>query len=268
MPREDEPAGGRWIHPQEPSPARMWNYWSGGQHHTPADRRQAKVIEDRCLPGVRRMAMHNRLFLRRATEWAALQGVTQHLDLGCGLPVNPMVHEMAGASRTAYVDLDPEAAELTGAALGGDPGLIAVQGDIRDPGAALDAAAGVIDPGEPVCLLFGMVLHFCSADEARDTVAAWAALAAPGSAVAISCMRVDSPALWQRLAMTAPGGLRNFTRGEFRALFGSLDLVPPGISPAAYWRGGWREVRYEPPEAAYTACGMGIKRAEEGEDGR
>lgn len=259
---EDE--AGLWTDPQVPSPARMWCYWSGGTHHTSADRKQAELIERRCLPGVRRLAVDNRQFISQATRWARSQGIGQHLDLGCGLPVEPV----QSWPRAAYVDIDPEAAELTGTALSGDPGHVAVRGDIRDPGTVLEAVAGVIDPGEPVFLLFGMVLHFFPPGEARDLAAAWTALVAPGSYLAVSCLRVDSERLWKRLEMTAPDDLRNFTRPEFRALFGGMEMIPPGTAPAGGWRPGWADAAYDAPEAAHAVCGMGIKRAKEDGHGR
>ena len=50
----------------------------------------------------------NRQFLARATRWAAGQGVTQFIDLGCGMPTEPNTHGSAGtviaasrASRTS-----------------------------------------------------------------------------------------------------------------------------------------------------------------------
>jgi hypothetical protein len=45
---------------------------------------------------MRQLVQQNREFTVRAAGWVAAQGVTQFIDLGCGLPVRPAVHEPRG----------------------------------------------------------------------------------------------------------------------------------------------------------------------------
>ena len=65
------------------------------------------------------------------------------------------------------------------------------------------AVLTVIDLAEPVCLIFGPVLDLMPARQAREVVAGYAALVAPGSYVALTCGRCDDEALWKAVA----GGL-------------------------------------------------------------
>ena len=58
----------------------------------------------------------------------------------------------------------------------------------------------VIDMAEPVCLVFGLVLSLMPARQAREVVAGYADLVAPGSCVAVSCGRCDDEVLWKQLS--------------------------------------------------------------------
>ena len=56
------------------------------------------------------MTRDNRQFLARAVTWAANQGISHFIDLGCGMPTVPNTHETAQeitmGARVAYVDND------------------------------------------------------------------------------------------------------------------------------------------------------------------
>ena len=71
---------------------------------------------------MRQLVQQNREFTVRAAGWVAAQGVTQFIDLGCGLPVRPAVHEAARAAaplaRVAYVDHDLRSIDLYDLRLG------------------------------------------------------------------------------------------------------------------------------------------------------
>ena len=62
------------------------------------------------FPCAGQMARENRQFQRRAVRYVASHGVTQFIDLGCGLPTNPNTHEAVQEiqpnARTVYVDND------------------------------------------------------------------------------------------------------------------------------------------------------------------
>ena len=79
--------------------------------------------------------------------------------------------------------------------------MAVAEADLTDPASVLAhrGVRAVINPAEPVCLVFGLVLSLMPARQAREVVAAYADRAAPGSCVVISCGRVDDEGLWAKL---------------------------------------------------------------------
>ena len=77
-------------------------------------------------------------------------GICQFIDIGCGLPSRPAVHDAARdgceGARVVYLDKDPVVVSHAAALMAG-PGLASVQSDAADPVAALlDAdGTGLID---------------------------------------------------------------------------------------------------------------------------
>ncbi len=132
-----------------------------------------------------------------------------------------------------------------GALLAGDDGVASVDQDLADPAPVLadPAFREVVDPAEPVCVVFGLVLGLMPARQAREVVAGYADLPAPGSLLAVSCARVDDEALWKRLgeAYTA-ADIDNHSPGGVEWFLAGLELVPPGLVAARNWRGGWHDV--------------------------
>lgn len=268
--------------PEAPSIARMWNYWLGGTDYGEADRRQAAATEEAC-PAVRRMARNARLFSARAVTYAAGDrprpgtgpepGTGQFLELGCGLaPAEASVHAVARAVRpgaaVAYADSDPAVTDDLDALLdGGRDGLAVVNADLRDPGAVLAAAREVIDPAEPVCVLLVSVLQVLGPGEAAEAVAGWAEAVAPGSFIAVSVPAVADELTVQRLgrlyaAAAGPGvpPVRyDFTCAEVGGWLAGLEIVPPGVVPAASLRPGWAAVPRCPPGPEFALAAIGRK---------
>ena len=100
----------------------------------------------------------NRQFLARAASWAARQGISQFIDLGCGMPTAPNTHGSAQAvtaePHVAYVDNDAVVlAHLRALAAQGNPGVTVVDGDVREvaatPGRRQRAASTC--PCRPAC---------------------------------------------------------------------------------------------------------------------
>ena len=79
----------------------------GGNHNFAIDR---DFVEDllKLQPEIKRFAIMNRSFLRRAVIFLAERGIRQFLDLGSGIPTVGHVHEIAQevdpTSRVVYVD--------------------------------------------------------------------------------------------------------------------------------------------------------------------
>jgi S-adenosyl methyltransferase len=259
-----------------PNPAGIFDHLLGGAHSYAADRDEAGRLTRACpqLPG---LAAENRGFTARAVTWMAGQGVTQYLDLGSGhlvaagfslaegRPVRRVdadIHATARtvnpAARAVYVDNDPQvimfAQPLLTREEHGGAGLAAVEADLRDPAAVLadPGVRAVIDPARPLGIILGLALSLMPATQARRAMAGYTELIAPGSLVVISCFRIDSESLWKefRAAFTA-GPLRNHARDQVRRFLAGLELVPPGLVAARYWRPGWLHAPAASSDPAY-----------------
>jgi len=248
-----------------PSVARVYDYLGGGHDSFAADREEAGRLLEAC-PGLRDIVRDNRAFLGRAVAWAAGQGIAQFLDLGAGLPLHPAVHESARAvipaARVVYVDSDPMACSHTAALLATDDGVQAVLADLRDSAAVLghQAVKAVIDPAELVCVILAAVLNLMSTSRAREVVAGYAGLVAPGSCVVISCGRVDDQVAWKTLRAACTAAVpHNHARRTIAGFLDGLEPVPPGLVAAQGWRGGWGDALAAPPDPAYVLVAVARK---------
>jgi len=261
------PGGVPRFDAEGPSSSRVHNYLLDGLNYGQADEQAARQLEEIC-PAVRQMAAVGRMFVSRAVAYAAGQGVSQFIDLGCGLPPGPQVHEMAAAelrgTATAYVDLDEQALSELDVVIGdkGRDRVALVEADLRDPGAVLSdpGLLTVIDPGRPVCVLACLVLQFMPARQARKVIAGYVRRVAAGSFVAVSVPRFAGPREEAGLrAAYAPAVPREFTGAETAGLLGGLEIVPPGIGPAVWLQPGWQEMPQAAPDGAHVVAGIGRK---------
>ena len=219
-----------------PNTARIYDYLLGGYDNFPPDRDLAGRLLDIC-PSLRGAARDNGAFLGRAVTWAARQGIAQFADLGTGMPAQPSAGDAARAvtagARTAYIDNDPLVISHTRALLATSDGTAAAVADLAAPAAVLahPGVRAVIDPAEPVCIIFGLVLSLMPARQAREVVAGYADLLAPGSLVVISCGRFDDEVMWKefRAACTATAP-RNHTRRQVAGFLAGLEPVPRASS--------------------------------------
>jgi O-methyltransferase involved in polyketide biosynthesis len=233
------------INTSIPNVARVYDCLLGGKDNFAADRMQAaKLTEiDPSLPGLVRQ---NRAFVNRVVTWAARRGIGQFLDLGAGLPTHPAVHEAAreaiASARVVYVDSDPVAVLHAQSLLANPDGVAAVRADLTRPELVMSrqTLGGVIDSAEPICVLLAAVLHFMSADAARDLIVRYARLLPLGSVLAVSVFGSDDPQVAER-ARQAYTATRTYTHSrEDVASFltdAGLDLVEPGVVVAHAWRG-------------------------------
>jgi len=237
------PGSGAGIDITRPNMARVYDYWLGGKDNFAADRALAEQVLDpvRGYPGLRQLVRSNRAFVVAVTAWAARSGISQFIDLGCGLPTRPAVHEAARAARpdarVAYVDWDPLVLSHIRALAG--EGLAAAGGDLTDPDAVLASPelTAVTDMEQPVCVILAAVLHFLPAGQAGAVTAGWARRLAPGSVLAVSCAHYEDEALNERIrAMYGAGTWVNHDRDAVRSFLAGLDIVPPGVVTAQRWR--------------------------------
>ncbi|MWA05329.1 SAM-dependent methyltransferase [Actinomadura sp. LD22] len=248
-----------------PASSRVHDHLLGGKDNYAADRDLARQVLD-VLPQAAGAAREGRAFLARAVRACAERGVRQFLDLGCGLPAADNLHQMAArhvaGTRVVYVDADPLVIAHARALLVEGGNIAALRADLRDPAAILAApqVRRLIDPAEPVALVFSSVLHFLP--DPRVPVAALGAAAAPGSALVVSHATADhAPGAVaeaaRRYAAAGAGPLLPRRAREIEGLFGPFTPLPPGVVPAARWRAG------TPPRAdgaaAVLYAGVGIR---------
>ena len=227
--------------PTTPSIARVYDFLLGGKDNFAVDREVAERLLA-VAPISADVMRENRQFLARAARWAAGQGITQFIDLGCGMPTTPntqtSVREVSAAARVVLVDNDAVVlAHLRALSAHGDPGVTVIEGDVRDVSAILDVAGAAVDLTRPVCLLMGALLHFFPPDAARDLVAGYVSALAPGSYVVLSVGRGDGDTADRGFGAYSSGGTAayNHSVADFTGFFGSLTLVKPGIADARLW---------------------------------
>jgi hypothetical protein len=254
--------------PSAPSIARVYDYVLGGKDNFEADRVLAERLVS-LVPLIPVMARENRQFLSRAVTWAANQGVRQFADLGCGMPTAPNTHESAQAiipdAKVAYVDNDPVVVNHLNALVAkGNPGVSIADGDVRDVAAVLDGVRAGLDLSAPVCLVIGYLLHFFTADAARDLVAGYAAALAPGSYLVVSVLHADGEAADEGLSTYSSKANPVYSHPvpEIASFFGPLEVVPPGLVDARLWRPGWQDAVYFAPRSSHVIAGVGRKRAD------
>ena len=231
-----------------------------------------KVIA--AFPQARKLALANRGFLVRAVQFLAEQGIRQFLDLGTGIPTSPNVHEVArqvtpGAT-VVYVDNDPVVTRHSQALRATHDGVIAVEGDIRQPQAILadPAVASLIDFAQPVAVLMIAVLHFIrEEDDPAAVVDAFTRRLVPGSYLALSHATSDGadPGVLSQIKdayRDAAAPLVPRTAGEITSLFSGWELADPGrLVDVSRWHPDKRAM----PTKIRILAGVGRKPGDRGE---
>jgi SAM-dependent methyltransferase len=251
-----------------PNQARVYDFLLGGKDNFGPDRDLAARLEAAaggCAP-VRELAGINRAFVLKAVQWcASMLAIDQFLDLGCGLPLKPAVHDAARQgcpeATVVYADIDPVVISHVSALQSGD-GLAAVLADASDPAAVLEeaVATGLLDLERSACVILGATLSTMPADVARAAVASYAAALAPGSAVVISCGSCADPETGARMAEMAgaAGPWHNHGYEDVASFFaaGGLRVIHGRIMNLACWPTCALTAQDEP---ASVLGGIGIK---------
>ncbi|MGK5533533.1 SAM-dependent methyltransferase [Streptomyces sp. URMC 129] len=255
-----------------PHPARMYDYYLGGQDNYEVDRAAAERVIA-LLPDIRVAARENRGFLRRATAAVTRRGIRQIIDVGTGIPTSPNTHEVARSVdpdvRVAYVDNDPIVSAYAGARLTNDGSAAFALADLRDPGSILGhpVVRRLIDLGQPVALMLVAILHFVDdADDPAGIVAALTEPLPPGSCLVLSHGTPDfhDPAQLGAVGEVYRNATASLTlrpRARVLEFFAGFDLIdPPGLVQPPFWQ----------PEAPVPDdpvlrglgfyCGVGVKR--------
>jgi hypothetical protein len=225
------------------SPARVWDYWLGGENNYPVDR----AVGDeyiRVYPEVLTIARASRQLLSRVVRHlAGPAGIRNYLDIGAGLPTVQNTHEVAQAvapdSRVVYVDNDPLVLAhartlLTNTTPEGI--TVCLDVDVHEPELIISDARNTLNFNQPVAvLLLGILGHAAStAGEMHRITKRLMAASPPGSYLVVG----DGVRTGDRRFETAARnrGYHLRTMEEFRACFDGLELIEPGVVPCNLWR--------------------------------
>jgi O-methyltransferase involved in polyketide biosynthesis len=251
--------------PRTPSIARVYDYLLGGKDNFAADRAVAEKLLA-VYPPVIETIPESRRFVERAVTWVAGQGVVQFIDLGAGLPTVPNTHATAQAvspaAAVAYVDDDPVVtSHLTALLAHHADRVTVVPGDLHDRDAILAAAGlrAVIDLGQPVCVIMGMILHFETAEEAAELVKRYMSAVAPGSyliATVASGKGALAEEFYQTYNASGFATMYNHTSADFASFFGDLEIIPPGLGDTRRIRPGWTELTSAPKRPDRIVAGI------------
>ncbi|MQY04157.1 SAM-dependent methyltransferase [Actinomadura macrotermitis] len=246
---QDERPGLYGVGATAPNAARVCDYLLGGKDNYSADRGLAERVL-RAAPVVSRTVRANRVFLERSVRALGRLGLRQFLDIGCGFPAESNVGDIARRTvpdaKVAYVDNDPVVLAHARALLATGPGLVAFEGDLREPHLIMGhpALKETFDPREPVALLLSGVLHFVTDEEGPRRIVAGLLRELPAGSHVVLTHAVRTPGL---AAVT----------GLYREA--GLPFVPRSRSEIAGLCAGLRPVDAvaRPDEALPLACHVG-----------
>ncbi|MEW2355977.1 SAM-dependent methyltransferase [Spirillospora sp. NPDC029432] len=229
-----------------PTSARIYGWMLGGKDNYEVDRELAIAgLPD--FPEMVDVARQNRLFLYRAVRYLAVEaGIRQFIDLGCGLPTDDNVHQVAQRfvpdARVLYVDIDPIVLAHARALLAGDGSTTVITADMRDQEAILahPETRRLIDFDEPVAVLFLSIgHHLFDSDDPRRVLHTIIDRAAPGSHLAFTQVVGSTPERVAEFnARTNEAGIpwQTRSREEVDAFLEGLTPVEPGLVDISEWR--------------------------------
>ena len=198
-------------------------------------------------PRIRESVRQQRLFLKRAVQCLAAQGIRQYLDIGAGFPAEENTHEVAQAAtpgaRVVYVDNDQVVLAHAQALLSGGPGQTAyLDADLRDTETILAEAPRLLDFSAPIAvLLLGILQLIPDGDNPAGIVQRLVEAVPSGSYLVIVQPAAD--VLTDVVARGVAGfndrspiQLRARTHDEVTAFFAGTSLLEPGVVQVNQWR--------------------------------
>ncbi|MEH1099839.1 SAM-dependent methyltransferase [Micromonospora sp. CPCC 205561] len=225
------------VEPDQPSTARMIDFWLGGEHHFPVDVAAAGAFEQAygpCAPVFREL----RAFLGRVVRAMVAQGVESFLVFGAGVPTRGNVHEVAAEATVLYTDVDPVTIRLGQRLLAGSDRAGYGHGDATDLGTVDRAQLHRFVPGwgrRPVGVVFLGLAAFLDDETLARTLDELFEACAPGSLLAIDFDTEELAGHPEALAMMGPA-FRMRPPTAFAPLLGRWTPTGDGIVPITEWR--------------------------------
>jgi hypothetical protein len=263
------------VDPTRASIARVYDATLGGKDNYEIDREVVRKIAE-VAPRQSDVARMNRRWLIRVVRYLAGEvGIDQFLDVGAGLPTVENTHEVAQQrnpeARVVYVDNDPVCNVYGRALLEENPNTHFVSADLTEPNTLLTHPDVVrhLDLERPLALILCGILHHV--DDALDPVGIMRQYidALPsGSYVAITHFwnpndgsEADKMAkeLERRFTKLGLGSGWYRTTEQIEALFGDLEILPPGVVELDDWWPSGPQLGPRPTEMRLVIGGLGYK---------
>ncbi|MFF4051946.1 SAM-dependent methyltransferase [Streptomyces chartreusis] len=241
-----------------PAVARIDDYLSGGRENYAADRELAHLLVQ-SAPWLPDMVVINQRHRPRTVNILARElGITQFLDLGCGLPSSwsrelqlhdpALTYEAAvgvhAAARVVYVDSDPAVCAHARAMLGTTTATASLQADICWIDELLDHPKihATLDRTQPIAVLVHDLLPWVTDEAAHTAMAVLQDWLAAGSAISVTHATTDMApdAMTSLVGHYATAGITYRPRplDHIRSLLGPWPALTPGLVPTAHWRAG------------------------------
>ncbi|MFB4319670.1 SAM-dependent methyltransferase [Actinomadura sp. 21ATH] len=229
-----------------PTSARTYGWMLGGKDNFEVDRQFTIGMLEQFHSGVD-ITRENRRFLYRAVRYMVQEaGIRQFIDMGCGLPTNNNVHQVAQAfapeTHVVYVDNDPIVLAHGRALLTTDQSTTMIHADFRDQEALLaePELRRLIDFERPVGMLFLSVgHHLMDEDGPARALGEIIGRAVPGSHLAFSqmvCTRDEQRAEMNAQFNAAGMQMRLRSVEEVEAILPPLERVEPACLNVKDWR--------------------------------
>lgn len=235
-----------------PTPARTYNALTGGDDHRSVDLRTIADFVAK-WPTIAGLAPAQRAYALRAVRYLAEErGIDQFLELGCGLPGDPQIHDVVRVAHPAaavvYVDNDASVLAHAKATYDSGPRTAYIEADVSDPEVILrhPSTRKLLDFSRPMAITMFTVWHYVP-DQAgpAQKIAAYADATAAGSYLAMSHGITDgaAPELIADLHAVYPSGQFPRPLSQVEPMLAGLTLVEPWTDVQV-----WRNL--EPQELA------------------
>ncbi|MFJ2666916.1 SAM-dependent methyltransferase [Nocardia fluminea] len=247
--------------------ARVYDAALNGKDNYDVDRQVLEQVRT-VAPQVNDLAWANRDFLIRVCRFLARAGIDQFLDLGSGLPTAENTHQVVQRvnpqSKVVYVDNDPSVLVHAQALLASNSRTRIAEADIFRPLEVLgnETVRRELDFTRPLALFHIGTLHHYLGDDGPALMQTYIDALPSGSFVAIAHFHDPETAEHSGLAQKmeekfihSPMGSGRFrTRDEIQAMFGTLDMVEPGLVRCDDW---WSDGPHLTPLSDVRNCIVG-----------
>jgi O-methyltransferase involved in polyketide biosynthesis len=247
------------VDTSSPSLARAYDYLLGGRANFTADRALAGRLRA-IYPAMSQVLSLSRAFIASSVTDLARAGIDQFIDVGCGLPTRPSVHEAVLRARpgahVVYIDRDPSVVSHAAALVPGVPPpaqIRVIEGDLAEPEALAWSLRPLVDLAKPTCLILALVVQALDPPVAQAVVGVLTRALASGSYVVLTCGHGAAG----RLPDAIPG--TGFLAQDVAAFLAGLDVQPPGVQELPRLQRGPGAQQGASDQQGLVLCAVGRK---------